>query len=64
MLLSMIGCSLQNGFSMKSTFDTGYCVYFQKATQTRQLRLLFVAFHLDKALCSTKDNIFFRDFWK
>jgi hypothetical protein len=32
---------------------------FQKATQTWQLHILFVAFHLDKALCSTKDNIFF-----
>ncbi|MGB2808469.1 MAG: hypothetical protein WBC22_12060 [Sedimentisphaerales bacterium] len=32
---------------------------FEKATQTWQLRTLFVAFHIDKAPYSEKDNILY-----
>jgi len=35
---------------------------FEKAAQIRQPQPLLAAFHLDKALYSTKDNIFFPGF--
>lgn len=63
MLLSLIACSLQNDFSMKSALATRYYVGFHRAIHNLQSLLTFTTFHLDKAPSGTKDNIISEVSW-